>query len=70
MFNTNKEDFISTKSSSHSETNISLKNYDKYSLSSADKFKTVSRIDNTLIYVNVDSSYKKEVVEYLKKLGY
>lgn len=61
------EDFID---SSYSQSSISLKNYSKYSLSSSGKYKVISRVDNTVIYLNVINEYKDEVKELLKELGY
>lgn len=52
----------------HSEAN--LKNYSKYTLETDGKYKVVSRINNTAIFVNVDSEYKNEVKALLENLGY
>lgn len=34
------------------------------------KYKALSRINETVIYLNIDKEYKKEVQRILKKLGY
>ena len=43
---------------------------DSKSLTTNGKFKVVSRIDNTVIYLNVDDDYKSSVKDVLKDLGY
>lgn len=35
-----------------------MSNYSKYALSTSGEYKVVSRIENTAVYLNVDSSYK------------
>ena len=70
FFNDNKEIFEDSKGSGSSETSTSLKNYSKYTLSTNGKYKVVSRIDNTVIFLNVDDEYKDEVKDLLNELGY
>lgn len=70
FYNTNKAIFELSKGNSSAETSVSLKNYAKYTLSSGGKYMVVSRIDNTVVYVAVDSQYKDAVSEVLKAIGY
>lgn len=70
FFNNNKATFENSKSSSASETSISGGNYAKYTLTTNGQFKVLSRIDNTVIYLNVPDSYKSTIKEVLKKIGY
>ncbi len=70
FYNNNKSIFESSKGSSNAETHAEIANYSKYTLSSNGKFKVISRIDNTALYLNVDSSNKKAVEDILKDLGY
>lgn len=70
FYNNNKSRFESQKGKIFAETSVSLKNYSKYTLSTDNKYKVVSRIDNTVIYVDVDDDYKKTVKAILDKLGY
>lgn len=70
FYNNNKSIFESSKGSASAETSASLKNYSKYTLSSNGKYMVVSRIDNTVVYLNVDDSYKDTVKDLLKELGY
>lgn len=70
FYNNNKSIFESSKSNSAKETDVNLKNSSKYTLQSNEEYKVVSRIDNTVIYINVDKKYKSEVDEILKQIGY
>lgn len=70
FFNNNKAIFESSKGSAATETNLNAKNYSKYTLSSNGKYKVVSRINNTVIYADVDDTYKDTVKSILDELGY
>lgn len=70
FYNHNKELFEESKSGTVSETYINLANYNKYTLTVGDYYKVISRIDDTVIYLNVDKQYKDEVNNILEKLGY
>ncbi len=70
FYNNNKLIFESDKGSATEETSLNLKNNSKYTLTTKGKYKVVSRIENTVIYLNVDKEYKDEVKDILKELGY
>lgn len=70
FFNNNKSLFEKSKSSVATETSVNLGNHNKYTLTANDKFKVVSRIDNTVIYLDVDENYKSSVKDVLDDLGY
>lgn len=70
FFNNNKTNFENSKSSGASETSISMGNYDKYAVSTNGQYKVVSRIDNTVVYLDVSKQYKADVQKVLKDLGY
>lgn len=71
MYNTNQQKFESQKSNDLStSTTVNLKNYSTYSLTTNGKYKYLSRIDNTLIYVDVDETYKDTVKDIMKEIGY
>lgn len=70
FFETNKTIFEDSKSSTSSQVSTSIGNHSKYALSSDESYKVVSRIDNTVIYLNVDEEYKDEVKDLLEDLGY
>lgn len=66
----NKTIFEKSKASKNLETSVSIANYSKYTLQTNGKYKVISRIGNTAIYLNVDTKYKEDVKNILKKLGY
>lgn len=70
FYNNNATTFQNQKSSSSAETNVNGKNHSKYTLSSSGKYMVVSRIDNTVVYLSVNDTYKDEVKSILKELGY
>ena len=70
FYETNKSIFESSKESGYSQFNNSVGNHSKYTLKTGGKYKVVSRIDNTVIYLNVLEEYKDEIKDILKDLGY
>ncbi len=70
FYNNNKSIFESSKGNVSGGTSLSAKNYSKYSLSTDGNYKVISRIDNTVVYLNVDSSNKNTVKDLLNELGY
>jgi hypothetical protein len=53
-----------------SSLNLNGKNWSKYALSADGKYKVVSRVDNTAIYLNVDNDYKDIANKLLDEFGY
>ena len=51
-------------------SSISGKNYSKYTLEANGKYSVVSKINNTILYVNVDSQYKDTVKDIIDEIGY
>jgi len=45
-------------------------NNSKYTLKTNGEYKVVSRIEDTVIYVDVDEKYEDDVKEILKEIGY
>lgn len=70
MYNTNKSRFESQKSDSSSYATVSMKNYSTYALTTNGKYKYISRIDNTMIYLDVDEEYKDTIKKLIKEIGY
>ena len=70
MYNVNKEIFESQKTNISASTTASMNNYARYSLTTDVKYKYLSRIDNTLVYIDVDESYKDIVKDIMKEIGY
>lgn len=70
FYKLNKEIFESSADNNHLYTNVDSKNYSKYTLTTEDKYKSITRIDNTVVYSDCDKTYKKDVEKLIKKLGY
>ena len=70
MYNTNKSNFEAQKGNKSTSSSNSFKNSSQYSLTTNGKYKHLSRIDNTFLYLNIDEIYKTEVIEILQELGY
>jgi len=70
FYNNNQSIFESSKGNASAQTNVGLKNYSKYTLSSNGRYMVVSRIDNTVIYVEVDDNYREDIKSILDELGY
>lgn len=70
MYATNKSKFESQISNAYARTSVSMKNYEKYSLTANGKYKYLSRIDNTLIYIDANEEYKDEITNCMKEIGY
>ena len=70
FYNNNKGIFEDGKGKKYSETNNSGQNYEKYRLKTNDKYKVISRIDNTVVFINVDDDLEKSIDDLLKELGY
>lgn len=70
MYNTNKLIFESQKGDVSVSATTGINNYSTYSLSTNGKYKYLSRIDNTFIYVDVDESYKDIIEDIMKEIGY
>lgn len=70
MYNTNKTKFESQKTNASASATASMNNYSTYSLTTNGKYKYLSRIDNTLVYIDVDESYKHIVKDIMKEIGY
>lgn len=69
-FEGNKEIFERQKVSKSKEASVSIGNYEKYSLTTSEEFMYVSRIDDTVLYVNAPIEYKDTISECINNLGY
>lgn len=70
MFDTNKALFEKEKTKNSSDASSNIRNYNTYSLTTSLNYYYLSRVDNTLLYVKVDLSHKKDVKTFVEKLGY
>lgn len=69
LFDTMKTDLEALNATSISKTE-SRANYSKYSVSTEKHFRYVTRIDNTVLYANVEIKNKEEVETFIKEIGY
>lgn len=70
MFITNKNKFEKSKGTSSSSMNTSGTNYKTYTLKTNGEYKYISRIDNTLLFVDENANYEKEIKEFINEIGY
>ena len=70
MYNVNKDKFNEQKSDSKTYSEKAFYNYNKYTLKANGQYMYLSRIDNTLLYCNVQTKYEKAAKKLIKKLGY
>lgn len=70
MFETNKEYFQDRAGSTKVTSSYGFGNYDIYSLKSNGDYMYLCRIDNTLLYIDVEDIYKDEVKEIIDELDY
>lgn len=70
FYENNREIFKENATNSNVNTEVNLGNYSKYTQTSNGKYSVISRIDNTIIYLNVDEKNKENIEEILETLGY
>lgn len=70
FYSNNKNLFESSKTKTYTEAKSSGKNYDKFVLETNNKYKVLTRVENTVLYINIDSKYKEKVNKVIKNLGY
>lgn len=70
MFNTNVTNFDEFDTGTKAKATVNGKNYATYSLTTTDRHRYLSRVDNTLLYVDIDVKYKDEVKAFVEELDY
>ena len=70
FFSENKTRFSKEVGKNKIETKFKKGNSEKYTVTSLGQYRLVSRIENTVIYLDTRESNKKKVDEILKELGY
>lgn len=70
FYEENKKDLEDNKGTGYVDSSVNLNNYSKYTLETNDEYKLLSKIDNTVIILNVKKNYKDEVNSIIKELGY
>ena len=59
-----------TSTGAQASTELNSGNYSKYAQNFKGKYSVISRVSNTVVYVNANSDYSQEVKELLKDIGY
>ena len=70
FYNNLKKDISNSKVNKYKENSKSISNYSYYELSYNNNYKKVSRINNTIIYINTDIAYSKIINRQLKNLEF
>lgn len=70
FYNTNKAKFESQKGNASSSYTASMKNYSTYSITTNGKYKFVSRVDNSVVYIDANTIYQDSIKSVVKELGY
>lgn len=68
FFKVNKAKF--DEDSASSKVSLNGKNFTSFSITADGEYRFVERVDETVIYLDVDEEYKDEVKEIIEKLGY
>ena len=55
---------------SQATTEVNVGNYSKYTMIHNGKFTAISRVSNTVVYVNANKDYAEEIKMLLKDIGY
>lgn len=70
MFTDNKKYFKTFRGNTTIESSINIFNYSSYSITSNNNYMYICRIENTLLYVKVEETFKSEVKDFIKALNY
>jgi hypothetical protein len=70
LFNEFKNEADLSKGSTSSHSSVGIGNIASYKLNTAGTYFVMSRIDNTVIYIETESDNKNAVDDIVKKLGY
>ena len=70
MFINNQYNLEANKGDVSSYSTINFANGAKYTLSTNGKFSVITKIDNTLVYLNVDNEHKEDVKLILDEINY
>lgn len=70
LFAGNKSIFEQFEGNASTHTSISAANYSNYKLTAGGYYKVLSRIDNTMIYIDAPVEFKDEIKTVLGEIGY
>lgn len=69
-YNLNEKKFEDRKEAVSSYSSVKMGNHASYKLTTGGQYLVVSRIGDTLIYIDTTTDYKDEINDILKELGY
>ena len=58
------------KANSSTETSAEMGNYDSYGLTTGGFYMYVARVENTLIYLDVEEEFKEDAKAFIEEFGY
>lgn len=70
IFNKKVEEFKKNKSKNDEDDKSGIRNYSIYELTTSNNYYYISRVDNTLLIVDADSTHKKEINSFIEKIKY
>lgn len=70
FYDNNVEVFKKETGSGSTYSYVNFDKYSRYSQEANNKYQVISRIENTAVYVNVNSKYKDDVKDILDDIGY
>ena len=70
MYEKNKKLIDDNKDGMSTDTTVTAGNYETYDLKTTDNYIHLCQVDNTMLYVNVESSYQNKTNELIEELGY
>ena len=62
--------FEAKKANSSTETSAEMGNYDSYGLTTGGFYMYVARVENTLIYLDVEEEFKEDAKAFVEEFGY
>ena len=70
MYEKNKKILDDNKDGMSTDTTVTSGNYVTYDLKTTDNYIHLCQVDNTMLYVNVESGYQDKTNELIDELGY
>ena len=70
MYEKNKKILDDNKDGMSTDTTVTAGNYVTYDLKTTDNYIHLCQVDNTMLYVNVESGYQNKTNELIDELGY
>jgi len=70
MYKINKSNFVEYEEGASTHSDVNMINYSSYSLTNDETYLYLCQVDNTFLYVRVNSMYKSSAKSIIKDLGY